>query len=186
MTRTSLRLRLLLLQSRASGARASACSLRSSYSAVSVPSPPGGRGGESWPRRLGPKRPRDSEVGGGRAGQSGVPGVPPVPGRRAPRLAWVALSLRRPDKQPGSAGPRAADWALGQARRRRRGERRSLWPEEAVTAQGSSRCPSSGRAANVGAQRLSLRRPGTAPDRPVAGAGAPSSASTLRHPSTPG
>ena len=71
MTRTSLRLRLLLLQSRASGARASARSLRSSCSAVSVPSPPRGRGGESWPGRLGPKRPRGNEEGAAARGKAG-------------------------------------------------------------------------------------------------------------------
>lgn len=76
-------------------------------------------------------------------GQSGVPGVGLVPGRRAPRLAKVALSLRRPDKQPGSAGQRATDWASGRARRRRRGRggacgRRRWWPRRAPPAVAAS------------------------------------------------
>lgn len=80
--------------------------------------------------------------GGGRAGQSGVPGVALVPGRPAPRLARVALSLRRPDKRPGSAGPRAADWAGGRAGGRDGGGggrggacgRRGRWPRRAPPA----------------------------------------------------
>ena len=163
MTRTSLRLRLLLLQSRASGARASARSPQLSRSAFAVPSPSGGRGGESW---LGPQRPRDNREKAAGRGQSGVPGVGLVPGRRAPRLTQVALSLRRPDKQPGSAGPRATDWARGRARRRRRGERRSPRPEEVVPARGSARCSSFAPAADTA---LSASRCGAQEQRLTAG-----------------
>lgn len=91
-------------------------------------------------RAAGPERPRDNGEGAAARVRTGSPGVALVSGRRAPRLARVALSLRQPDKRPGSAGPKAGDWPGGRGRRRRRRERRRLRPEEAVAAQGSSRC----------------------------------------------
>lgn len=100
------------------------------------------------------------------------PGSPACPwSAGAAALSRVALSLRRPDKRPGSAGPRAADWAGRRARRGRRRERRSLRREEAVTAQSSSRHTGSARVADARIQCLWLRRPGTAPGRTAAGAG---------------
>lgn len=62
-----------------------------------------------------------------------------VPGRRAPRLSWVALSLPRPDKPPGSAGPGCG--LGGRADGEREAGGRSLWLEEAGAAPGSSRRP---------------------------------------------
>lgn len=122
-----------------------------------------GRRGRSVPATMGRRRRHRAERG---------PGSPACPwSAGAAALSRVALSLRRPDKRPGSAGPRAADWAGRRARRGRRRERRSLRREEAVTAQSSSRHTGSARVADARIQCLWLRRPGTAPGRTAAGAG---------------
>lgn len=140
VTRTSLRLRLRLLQPRASGAGGLGSRSPGAASRLSCSFPSGRKRRRIAARAARAGAPQRQRRGGGGTARSGLPGGALVPSRRAPRLARVALSLRRPDKLPGSPGPRAADWAgaraAGPGRWR---ERRSLQAGEAVAAQGSSR-----------------------------------------------
>lgn len=84
VTRPSLRLLLPLFQSRASGAGASARGIREQLHGFPAPSPSGGRGGESQPRRSGPERPRDNGE------EAAAPG-----GARSRESRWSLVGGRR-------------------------------------------------------------------------------------------
>lgn len=131
MTRTSLRLRLLLFQPRASGAGGLG-SLPEQPLGFPAPSPPGGRGGESRPGPRGPERPRDNgeeaAAAPGRAG-SRESRLSLVGGRRGslgsrsasagqtsdPALQGRGLQIRRAGRHDGGGGGRGG--ACGRRRR---------------------------------------------------------------------
>lgn len=141
---------------------------RSSRSAFSAPSPPGGRGGESPPRW------GWSQCLGDNGKEAAERGTERSPSRACPwstgaAAAGVALSLRQPDKRPGSVGPRAADRLAGEPDAGG-GEEEPLAGGGAGLA-GSSHRPASlacsGRAADADTLRPALQRPAAAVERPA-------------------